>query len=173
MLACVFEIFRNICLIIYELDPAEYLSAPGLTRQPALKMIKAKLDLLPDIDMILMVEKGIRRNICHFIYWYAKANNKYMNNYDKNKELSHLHYYNVNNLYGWAILQKPPVNYFELIKDTSQFNENLIKIYNEESDEENFLEIDNQYLQKLQKHYNGLPFLLKRMKIEKNREVCS
>ena len=53
---------------MYELDPAKYLSAPGLTWQPALKMIKAKLDLLPDIDMILMVEKGIRRNICHFVY---------------------------------------------------------------------------------------------------------
>ena len=90
-----------------------------------------------------------------------------MNNYDKNKELSYLHYYNLNNLYGWAILQKSPVNYFELIKDTSQFNENFIKIYNEEIDEENFLEIDNQYLQKLQKHYHGLPFLLKKMKIEK------
>ena len=68
LLACVFEIFRNIRLIIYELHPAKYLSAPGLTWQPALKMIKAKLDLLPDIDMILMVEKGIRRNICHFVY---------------------------------------------------------------------------------------------------------
>ena len=56
--------------------------------------------------------------------------------FDKNKGLLYLQYWNVNNLYGWAILQKLPVNNLELIKDTSQFNEDLIKDYNEESDEE-------------------------------------
>ena len=57
-----------------------------------------------------------------------------MKNYDKNKKSSYLKYWNVN-LYGWAVLQKIPVNKFEWIKDTSQFNEDLTKIYNEESDE--------------------------------------
>ena len=64
---------------------------------------KVKLDLLTDIDMFLMVEKGIKREICHSIYRYAKANNKYMEKYDKNKESSYLQYWNVNILYGWAI----------------------------------------------------------------------
>ena len=49
-----------------------------------------------------------------------------MKNYDKNKELSYLQYWNVNNLYGWAMLQKLPVN-FEWIKNFSQFNEDFIK----------------------------------------------
>ena len=51
------------------------------------KKTKVKLDLLTDIDMLLMVENGIRGGICHYIYRYAKANNKCMKNYDKNKEL--------------------------------------------------------------------------------------
>ena len=66
--------------------------------------------------MFLMVEKGIRRVICHSIYRYAKANNKYMKDYDKNKESSYLQYWNVNNLYGWVMSQKRPENNFELVK---------------------------------------------------------
>ena len=56
------------CFEIYELDPAKFLSAPGLAWQAALKKTKVKLDLLTDTDMLLMVEKGIRRLICHSIY---------------------------------------------------------------------------------------------------------
>ena len=83
------------CLEIYELDPATFLSAPRLAWQAALKKTKVNLDLLTDIDMLemvemLMVEKGIRGGICHYIYRYAKANNKYMKNYDKNKKSSYL-----------------------------------------------------------------------------------
>ena len=63
-------------LEIYKLNPAKFLSAPGLAWQAALKKTKVKLDLLTDIDMLLMVEKGIRGQICHSIYRYGKANNK-------------------------------------------------------------------------------------------------
>ena len=100
LLADVFENLRNICLEIYELDSAKSLSAPGLAWQAALKKTKTKLDLLKDINMLLTVEKGIRGGICHSIYQYAKANNKYMKDYDKNKESSHLQYWDVNNLYS-------------------------------------------------------------------------
>ena len=62
------------CLKIYELDPATFLSALGLAWQTALKKTKVKLDLLIDIDRLLMVEKGIRGGIYHYIYRYAKAN---------------------------------------------------------------------------------------------------
>ena len=84
MLADVFENFRNMCLEIYELGPAIFLSAPGLAWQATLKETEVKLDLLVDIDMFLMVDKGIRGGICHAIYRYTKANNKYMKDYDKN-----------------------------------------------------------------------------------------
>ena len=60
-----------------------------------------------------MVEKGIKAGICHAIHGYAEANNIYMKDYDKNKESSYLKYWDVNNLYGWAMSQKFPVNNFE------------------------------------------------------------
>ena len=72
----VFKNFKNIFIHIYELDPEKFLSAPGSEWQAAIKKAKVKLDFLTDIDMLLMVEKGIRRAICHSIYRYAKANNK-------------------------------------------------------------------------------------------------
>ena len=62
--------------------------------------------------MLLMVEKCIKRGICHSIYRYAKANKKYMKDYDKNKESLDLQYWDVNTLHGWAMLQKLPVNNF-------------------------------------------------------------
>ena len=68
LLADVFDKFRNLCLKIYKLDPAKFLSVPGLAWQAALKKTKVKLDLLTDIDILLMVEEGIRGGICHSIY---------------------------------------------------------------------------------------------------------
>ena len=109
--------------------------------------------------MLLMIENVIRGGICYCIYRYTKANNKYMKNYDKNKESSYIQYWDANNLYGWAMLQKLPVNNFEWIKDTSQFNEDFIKNYNEESDEGYFLEVDVQYLEKLHELHNNLLLL--------------
>ena len=91
----------------------KYLSDPVLAWQAAFKKIEVKLESLPNIDMLLMVEKGIRGGICLAIHWHAKANNKYMKAYDRNKESSYLKYWNVNNSYGWAMLQKLPVNKFE------------------------------------------------------------
>ena len=94
------------CLKIYQLDSAKFLSALGLAWEAALKNTGVKLELLTDIDMLLMVEKGIRGGICNTIHRYTKANNKYMKHYDKNKESSYLKYWDVNNLYGWAMSQK-------------------------------------------------------------------
>ena len=63
LLADVFENFRNMCIKVYELDPAHFLSAPGLACQACLKKTEVKLELLTDVDMFLMVEKGIRGGI--------------------------------------------------------------------------------------------------------------
>ena len=85
--------------------------------------------------MLLMVEKDIRGEICHSIYQHSKANKKHMKDYEKHKEQSPLKNCAVNNLYGWAMSQKLPVNKFYWIEDTSQFNEVFIKNYNKESGE--------------------------------------
>ena len=72
-----------------------------------------ELELLIDVDMLLMVEKGISGGIWHAIHRYVKANNKYMKNYDKNKESSYIQYLDANSLYGWAMSQNLPVEGFK------------------------------------------------------------
>ena len=73
----------EICLEIYELDPVYFVSAPGLAWQACLKKTEVKLELLTDYHMLLMVEEGIRGGMCRSTHRDAKANNKYMKNYDK------------------------------------------------------------------------------------------
>ena len=80
--------------------------------------------------MMSMVEKEIRGGIRHTIHQYTKANNKYMKNKYKNKELSSLKYQNVNSLHGWAMSQKLLINNFGWIKNTTQFNKDFVKSYN-------------------------------------------
>ena len=174
LLADVFESFRNKCIEIYELDPTQFLSAPGLSWQAALKKTGVILKLLTDIDMLLMVEKGMRGGMYHAIHRYAKANNKYMKNYDKNIISSYLMYLNASNLYGWAISQKLPVNGFKWIKKLSEFNEDFIKGYDENSDKGYFLEVDVEYPKKLFNLHRDLPFLPERKKIKLcNKLVCN
>ena len=85
-----FENFRDKCIEIYELDPVYFVSAPGLAWQACLKKTGVKLELLTNYDMLLMVEKGIRGGICQATHRYAKANNKYMNNYNKDIKPSYI-----------------------------------------------------------------------------------
>ena len=148
LLEDVFENFRDKCTEIYELDPAHFLSAPGLAWQAYIKKTKIKLELLTDIDMLLMVEKGIRGGICQAIHRYAKANNKYMNNHDKSIISSFLMYLDANNLCGWAMIQKCPVDGFKWVEDLSQFDGSFIKNYDENSNKGYFLEVDVKYPKK-------------------------
>ena len=112
---------------MYELDPAHFSSLPGLAWQACLKKTNIELELLTDYNMLLMVEEGIRSGICHSIHRYAKANNKYMENYGKYKESSYIQYSDANNFYGWAMSQKLPVNNFKWVEDVSRINEEFIK----------------------------------------------
>ena len=113
-----------------------------------------------------MIEKGIRGGICHAIHRYAKSNNKYMINYDENEESSFLEYLDVNNLYGWAT--------FDWMEDLSKIDEDFIKTYDKDSDKGYILDIDVEYPKNLHDLDSDLPFLPKRMKIDKcNKLVCS
>ena len=113
LVADVFENFRNKCIEICELDPTHFLSATGLAWQVYLKKTGIKLELLTETDMLLMIEKRIRGKLCHAIYSYAESNDKYMKDYDKNKESLHLMYLDANNLYGWTLSKKLPKNGFK------------------------------------------------------------
>ena len=126
LLADVFENFRDMCIKEYELDPAHFLSLPGLAWQACLKKTNIELELLTDYDMLLLVEEGIRGGICHSIHRYTKASNKYMKNYNNNEESSYIQYLDANNLYGWAMSKKLPVNGFKWL-DNDEINEEYIK----------------------------------------------
>ena len=110
-------------------------------------------------------------------YWYwlrvEKVFKKYIKDYDKNKESSYLQYWDINNLYGWEMLQKLPVNNFELIKGIFLFDEDFIKNYNEESDKGCFLEEKLQCVKKLHGFHNDVPSLSERMKIGKVEKLVT
>ena len=172
LLADVFENFRNTWIKVYELDPAHFLSLPGLAWQACLKKTNIKLELLTDYDMLLMVEGGIRSGIYHTIHRHAKANNKYMKNYNKNEESSYIQYLDANNLYGWAMSQILPVNGFKWVNN--EINEEFIQNYDENNDKGYILEVDVKYPRKLLDLHSDLPFLPKRMKIDKcKKHMCN
>ena len=106
------------------------------------KKIEVELELLTDINMLLMIEAGIRGGMCQAVHKYSKANNKYTTNYNKNIESSYLTYLDANNLYEWAMSQKLHVNGFKFENNLSRFNENFIKNYHEDSDMGHFLEVN-------------------------------
>ena len=161
LLSGIYENFRNMYLNIYELDPTYFVSVPGLAWQACFKKTGVKLELLTDYDIILMIGKGIKGRICQATHRYAKANNKYMKNYNKNIESSYIKYLDANNLYWWAMSSKLPVNGFKWVKQKklSNFNEDDIKNYDENGNVGYFLEVDIDYLNELFNLHKDLPFL--------------
>ena len=156
-----------------ELHSVHFLSAAGLVWRGALKKTTIRIDLLTDIDKLLMVENDIRGEICDTIYRYAKASNKYMEDYDKNKESSYLKYWDVNNLYVWVMSQTFPVYNFKWVEDISEFDQSFTKKFNKKSDEGYFLEVDIQYPENLRNLHNDLPFFQNRIKTEKVEKLVA
>ena len=122
-----------------------------------------------------MIEKCIRGGICQAVHRYAKANNKYMINYDKSIESSYIEYLDANNLYGWAMSLKLPVKGFKRVNNRklSEFKD-FIKKYDEDSSTGYFLEVDIDYPKELFNFQKYLPFLPERKKVEKvEKKICS
>ena len=160
LLADIFENFRQSCLENYELDPAHFVSLPGLAWHACL--------------MLLMVEEGIRGGICHAIQRYAKANNRYMKDYDRKKKSSYIQYLDTNNLYGKAMTEKLPVRGFKWVNDISIIDEDFVKVYNKNDNKGYTLDVDVDYPSKLQNLHRDLPFLPERMVINNTKKlVCN
>ena len=191
LLADVFETFRETCIKHYKLDPAHFYTAPGLAWKAALKHAaeyceheddagnfkkrrdcekcpnEFQLELLTDLDMLLMFEKGIRGGITQAVKRYAKANNKYMSNYNSEEVSKFLQYLDMNNLYGWAMVQKLPTHGFRWFKQVEKFTPEFINNLVKKDRKGYTLEVDIDYPQELHKSHNELPFLAERMKIGK------
>ena len=124
--------------------------------------------------MLNLFEKGIRGGMCQASYRYAKSNNKYMKNYDRNRESSFLMYADANNLYGYAMSKKLPVDGFKWVNDLLIFTDDFIKTYDEESDIGYLFVVDVEYSKNLHMLHSDLPFLPERMKINKcDKLVCN
>jgi len=114
LLSDVFESFRKTCFKNYGLDPAHYYTAPGLSWDAAFKHTKAKIECFTDYEMVLFIEKGMRGGISQISHRYAKANNKYMGkDYDKSKKSSYIMYWDMNNLYGKAMIKFLPTGNYK------------------------------------------------------------
>ena len=124
--------------------------------------------------MLLTIEDGIRGGICHAIQRYAKANNKYMNDYNKNKESSYIQYLNANNLYGMAMSEKLPIKGFKWMVDISEIDENFVKSYNKNSSKGYVLKVDVDYPRELQNLHCDLPFLPEKMVVNNTKKlICN
>ena len=122
------------------------------------KKADVKLEFLTDGDMLLMVKKGIRGGICHAIRRYAKANNKYMKDYNKDEEESFLEYLEANNLYGGAMSEPLPVDGFDWVEYLSKIDEDFIKKYDQNSSKGYILKVDVEYPKNLHDLHSDLPF---------------
>ena len=149
LLANIFENFRQSCLKNYELDPAHFVSLPGLAWQACLKKTNVELELLTDYDMLLMIEEGIRGGICHAMQRCAKPNNKYMKDYDKKEKSSYIQYLDANNLYGKAMTEKLSVRGFKWVNDISKMDEDFVKGYDKNDNKGYILEVEVDYPNKL------------------------
>ena len=162
LLADLFEKFISSCLKHYELDPSHYFSSPGLSWDAMLKMTKIELEKISDIDKYLFIEKGTRGGVSYIDKRYAKANNKYMNDYDPEKLSTFITYLDENNLYGWSMSEYLPYEKFEWFENIDEFN---VMTINEKSDIGYILEADLEYPKELHELHNDYPLVPEKLAV--------
>ena len=161
LLCDVFENFRDLCITNYDLDPAWYYTAPGLSWDALLKITKVKLELLTDPDMLLMFEHGIRGGISMISNRYGQANNIYMEEkYDESKPDKYITYLDANNLYGWAMCKKLPTDDFKWMNEKELLNWRT-------TDGGCILKVDLEYSKELHDLHNDYPLAPESLKVNK------
>ena len=159
LLADVFENFRDICIKNYKLDSAHYYTAPGLAWDAALKITEVELELLSDIDMLLMVEEGIRGGVSMISNRYGKSNNKYMGDkFNPSEPSKYITYLDANNLYGWAMSKPLPTHGFKWMKV------NEFKTWEKHPC---ILEVDLEYPKSLHDLHSDYPLAPERIEVNK------
>ena len=127
-----------------------------------LKMTGVKLKQISDIGMYLFIEKGLRGGISYIAKRYAKANNKYINDYDPKKPSTFISYLDMNNLYGWAMSEYLPCGRFKWLKNIDKFD---IMSINDKSSIGYFLEVDLEYPDELHELHNDYPLAPEKLAI--------
>ncbi|RLU21121.1 hypothetical protein DMN91_005494, partial [Ooceraea biroi] len=143
------------CIKSYGLDAAYYYTLPGFTWDAMLKHTSINFELLTDIDIVMFIERDIRGGLSQCSNRYARANNNYMESYDPSKPSPYLMYFDVNNLYGWAMCQPLPYANFQWVDNVSDFDVSAIA---PDSSTGYILEVDLEYPQHLHDAHTDLPF---------------
>lgn len=157
LLTDIFQKFRKTCKQHYKLDPAFYITAPSLSFDAMLLKTGVQLELVSDLFIIRMIQSGIRGGLCMCSHRYAKANNKYIPDYNTSKPQSYIVYLDCNNLYGFSMCQYLPYSGFRFLSEDEIDNLHVENV--EDNAEWGFiLEVDLLYPEHLHNHHNDLPF---------------
>ena len=169
-----FEKFIKTCLDYHNLHPYYYFSAPGLTFDTMLKMTGVKLQTISDINVHLFIEKCMRSSISNICKRYALATNKYLKHYDRNKVSTFIMYWDVNNLYGWAMNQPLPISDFDFLTKKEIKNFDLSSV-SENSSIGYILEVDFVYPDRLHVIHSDYPLAPEKIEISSAMlsEYCS
>ncbi|XP_024887727.1 uncharacterized protein LOC112464775 [Temnothorax curvispinosus] len=154
LLADIFENFRDACSASYGLDPAHYYTLPGYTWDAMLRYTVVRFELLTDIDMVLFVERGIRGGLSQCSLRYARANNRHVPTHDSSQPTTYLMYYDVNNLYGWAMSESLPYANFQWLDNPDNFDATTVPT---DSDVGYILEVNLEYPRDLHDAHADLP----------------
>ena len=166
--------FIKTCLDYYSLDPCHYFSAPGLSFDAMLKMAGVKLQTISDINVHLFIEKGMRGGISNICKRYALTNNKYLENYDSNKESTFIMYWDANNLYGWGVNQSLPYSDFNFLTK-KEINKFCLDCISENSPIGHILEVDLECCKEIHDSHSDHPLAPGKLEISSNMlsKYCS
>ena len=163
LLADVFKNFRSVCIKNYDLDPAHYFTAPGIAWEAAPKVTGVELELLSDMDMLLMVEKGIRGGVSMISNRYGNSNNKYMDiRYNASMPSTYIAYLDANNLYGWEMSKPFPTHGFKWMESSELENWRNYSCV---------LEVDLEYPENLHDLHTDYPLAPEQIKINKVKKL--